>query len=274
MTLHIYDDLQQGTDEWLAARRGIVTASVVGKLISVGSPDAWTVDCPACKAQAGGPCLSMAAKKEPTPIKTLHDARVAATADLPPVYSVADNDTSRALTATLVAERIAGWTDPSFMNADMIRGTEHEPIARDIYSGYYQQAVEVGFMLWQEDGWQLGYSPDGLVADEGLVEIKCPRAKGHMNTILANEVPPFYMPQLQAGLLVSGREWIDYVSFCGGMPLFVKRVLPDSRWFDVITAACITFEKTATELAAAYALATTDLPATERVPDFNLGLVF
>ena len=48
MTLHVYEELEQGTEEWMGARRGIVTASVVGKLITIGSPDAITVDCPAC----------------------------------------------------------------------------------------------------------------------------------------------------------------------------------------------------------------------------------
>jgi hypothetical protein len=45
------------------------------------------------------------------------------------------------------------------------------------------------------------------------------------------------MAQLQCGLLVSGRKWIDYVSYCGGMPLYVKRVEPDERWFDAIVEA-------------------------------------
>jgi hypothetical protein len=267
VTLRILEDVVQGTDEWMDQRRGLVTASVVGRLITVGTPDAWTVDCPACKAQAGGPCLSMAAKKEPTPIKSLHPARADAAAEMPPVYCVADNETSRGLTATLVAERITGWTEEVRVTDDMWRGTLHEPFARDVYSGHYHQAEEVGFMLREEDGWQLGYSPDGLVADDGLVEIKCPRAKTHLNTILADEVPSYYMPQLQAGLLVSGRKWIDFVSFVGGMPLFVKRVTPDPAWFDVITAACIQFEKTAAEMGAAYEQATKNRPATERVPD-------
>jgi hypothetical protein len=147
----------------------------------------------------------------------------------------------------------------------MWRGIEHEPYARDIYSGHYQQAVECGFMLREGDGWTLGYSPDGLVADEGLVEIKCPRAKGHVNTILADEVPPFYMAQLQAGLLVSGRKWIDYVSFNAGMPLFVKRVLPDPDWFEAIVAACRPVRDDRRRDGRGLREATTDMPATERI---------
>lgn len=191
---------------------------------------------------------------------------------LTPTLKVADNDTSRGVTAALVAERITGTCEPTYTNDDMWRGIEHEPYARDVYSGHYQQAVECGFMRLDGDGFQLGYSPDGLVADDGLVEIKCPRSKGHITTILADTVPPFYMPQLQAGLLVSGRDWIDYVSFCAGLPLFVKRVLPDPRWFDAITAACQQFEKTAAEMVAAYEQATEGLAPTERVPDLEMSL--
>jgi hypothetical protein len=220
MTLTVHDNITQGTPEWHDIRRGIVTASAVGKLLT-------------------------------------------------PTLKVASNDTSRALTATLVAERITGWTEDTPMTSDMWRGVDSEPIARDIYSGHYQQAQEVGFMVREEDGWTLGYSPDGLVGFDGLLEIKAPRAKGHLNTILADSVPPFYMPQLQAGLLVSGRDWIDYCSYVGGMPLFVKRVYPDPDWFAAIEAACIQFEANAAEIVATYRTATQGCPTTERIELFG-----
>ena len=268
MTLHIMADLEQGSDEWHAARRGIVTASAVGQLLTIDSPDALTVQCAKCAALENQPCLSLN-HKQPTPIAGVHEARRRTVAELPAMPVVADNDTHRGLTTLLVAERITGWTDPTYVNADMWRGVECEPIARDIYSGHYQQATEVGFILRVEDGWQLGYSPDGLVGTDGLIEIKSPRAKTHLNTILADEVPAFYMPQLQAGLLVSGRDWIDFVSYVGGMPLWVKRVLPDPRWFEAIVAAVTRFETTAAEMVAAYEKATKGLPATERLPGYG-----
>jgi putative phage-type endonuclease len=224
MTLHEFPDVVQGSDAWHSQRRGLVTASVVGKLLT-------------------------------------------------PTLKVADNDTSRALTATLAAERITGWTEESHMTPDMWRGVESEPIARDLYSAHYQQAVEVGFMRRDEDGWTLGYSPDGLVADDGLIEVKCPRAKTHLNTILANQVPYYYMAQCQAGLLVSGRKWLDFVSYVGGMPLFVKRVLPDPEWQDAIIVAVICFEQNVAASVADYEAATRGLPKTERL-DNSLGLVF
>jgi hypothetical protein len=222
VTLIELPDLIQGTEEWMDQRRGIVTASVVGKLITA------------------------------TTVKP------------------ANNDYSRALTAQLVAERITGYTDPNYVSDDMLRGHEDEPRARDLYSEHYAPACESGFMVRTEPGWRLGYSPDGLVGDDGLIEVKAPRAKKHLTTILSGEVPPEHMPQLQAGLLVSGRDWLDFISYSGGMPMWVKRVEPDQRWFDAITDAVIRFEETAAEMVAAYETATAGLPQTERVIDLEM----
>jgi predicted phage-related endonuclease len=124
-------------------------------------------------------------------------------------------------------------------------------------------------MVRKEDDWRLGYSPDGLVGDDGLIEIKCLRAKGHVAAILADEVPKQYMPQLQAGLLVSGRAWIDFVSFVGGMPLLVRRVEPDPDWFEAITAACIAFEVNVARIVADYEQRVADMPQTDR-PNFEI----
>lgn len=271
MTLHILADLIQGSDEWHDQRRGMVTASVVGKLVTVAAPDAVTVECSTCNAEPGDPCTSTA-RKVPTPIKTIHDARTVAASALPPTYQVADNETSRALTLMLVAERVAGFTEELPITSDMWRGIDSEPIARDVYSGHIEQAVEVGFMVRDDWGFKIGYSPDGVVGDAGLIEVKSPRAKTHLSTILADEVPPYYMPQLQCGLLVSGREWIDFVSYCGGMPLWTKRIEPDPAWFKAIVAAVAQFELTAEQMVGTYLERTLGLPETERTNN-NLGLV-
>ena len=220
MTLTEYPDLVQGSDEWLEARRGLVTASVVGKLIT-----ARTV-------------------------------------------KPASNDDSRALTALLVAERITGHVDPVYVNDDMMRGHEVEPIARARYAEHYGVEVrESGFLVLDHGGlgWRLGYSPDGLVGDDGLIEVKAPRAKTHLRTILSGEVPAFHMPQIQAGLLVSGRDWCDFISYCGGMPMFTKRVSIDPRWFNAIEEAVEQFEQTAADMVAEYERATEGLPKTERL---------
>lgn len=223
MTVRVYDNIEQRSEQWHELRRGIVTASTVGKLLT-------------------------------------------------PTLKVADNDTSRGVIATLAAERISGFTESTPVNGDMIRGIEHEPFARDHYSGHYSQAVEVGFIVRTEDDWTLGLSPDGLVGNDGGVEIKCPRAKTHVNTILADRVPPQYMAQIQSALLVTGRDWWDFVSFVGGLPLFVKRVTPDPAWFAAIEAACRHFETAATELVDDYRSKVVGLPLTERIPELEMSL--
>jgi putative phage-type endonuclease len=216
VSLKVYENIEQRSPEWYEARRGMVTASVVGQLIT------------------------------------------------PKTVRPASNDYSRALTAQLVAERITGWVEPSFQSHDMLRGVLDEPVARKVYAETYAPVAECGFMVRSEDGWTLGWSPDGLVGEDGAVEIKCPRAKEHVRTVLADEVPIQYMPQCQAALLVSGREWLDFVSFCGGMQLWTKRVLPDERWAAAIIQAITEFETTAAEMVAEYAKRTDGLPMTER----------
>jgi hypothetical protein len=72
------------------------------------------------------------------------------------------------------------------------------------------------------------------------------------------------MAQLQCGLLVSGRQWIDYVSYCGGMPMYVKRVLPNEKWFTAITEAVEAFEKSVAEMIDTYRKSVAGLHLTER----------
>lgn len=225
MTLIVLPSLMQGSDAWLEQRRGMVTASVVGQLIT------------------------------PSTIKP------------------ASNDKSRTLVAQLVAERITGYVDPQYVSDDMFRGHEDEPRAIAKYEEWRGVTVDaVGFMIRRQPTWTLGYSPDGLVGDDGLVEVKAPRAKKHLQTILSGEVPPEHMAQCQAGLLVSGRKWLDYLSYSGGMPLYPIRVEPDEQWFEAITKAAEQFENTAVEMVAKYAAAVADLPMTERITELDILL--
>ncbi len=178
---------------------------------------------------------------------------------------VAENVESRALTATLVAERITGWTDERYVSFDMARGHEIEPLAVDLYAKHYAPVEAVAFMVRDYGNYRIGYSPDGVVGDDGLIEIKSRRPKEHLATVLSGHVPAENMAQLQTGLLVSGRQWIDYLSYCGGMALWRKRVYPDPAWHHAILEGVQSFETAAAEMAAAYLTATDDLPMTERI---------
>lgn len=222
MALHVFADLVQGSDEWHAQRRGMVTASAVGQLITT------------------------------TTIKP------------------ASNDTSRSLAALLVAERITGYTEPTYVSDDMLRGVEDEPRAVAKYSEHYAPVTTAGFMVRDDWGFKIGYSPDGLVGDVGLVEVKSRRQKTQLTTVLSGEVPARDMAQLQCGLLVSGRKWIDYISYSGGMPLWTKRITPDPRWFEAIVSAVEAFEESAAQMTAAYHTATEGLPATERTTELEM----
>jgi hypothetical protein len=268
MTLHTYPGLVQRSEEWYAQRRGIVTASVVDRLITSRAVSGSEIDCPECGAGPGAACTSMARRlsESPTSIKTLHSSRTAraAISNLPPVLEVATGDDARGLTALLAAERITGHTDPTYQSDDMWRGIEDEPRAVDVYSEHYTPVTLDGFMVRDDWGFKIGYSPDGLVGDDGLIEVKSRRQKKQLMTILSGQVPAENMAQLQCGLLVSGRKWIDYISYSGGMHMWTKRVYPEPRWFEAIIAAVEAFEETAARMVAAYNTATEGLPMTER----------
>ena len=120
----------------------------------------------------------------------------------------------------------------------------------------------------------MGYSPDGLVGDEGLVECKSRRQKFQAQTVIEHvatgnaSIPAEYIMQHQTGLLVSERRWIDFVSFCGGMPMIAIRVWPDDKIQAAIEEAAQEFEAQAQEAERAFhdglALGSTRAFPTER----------
>lgn len=136
------------------------------------------------------------------------------------------------LIATLVAERITGQPVEGYRNAAMERGIELEAEARDAYSFQAGVAVEeVGFIVcdWLPN---TGCSPDGLVGGDGLVEIKCPSAMGkHLDALLYNGHAIEYLWQIRHQLMVTGRQWVDIVSYDPRWPdhlqLAVSRVYRD-----------------------------------------------
>lgn len=219
LTTYSAEDYPQRSEQWLKLRLGIVTASVVGTLVT------------------------------------------------PATVKVARNNDSRLLTDLLASDRINGYNDdPSYQSLDMWRGETEEPRACEKYAETRGVDVEpMGFMVRSGDGWSLGYSPDGLVGLDGLVEVKAPRAKTHLRTVINDEVPRDYMAQCQAALMVSGRQWCDFISWCGGMPMYVKRVLPDEQWHDAILEAVIACENSIAETVEQYKAAAANLPMTERL---------
>ena len=87
----------------------------------------------------------------------------------------------------------------------------------------------------------MGYSPDCLVDSNGLVEIKTKLPKYQIELLLTDELPQEHVAQCQGGLWVSEREWIDFVSYWPGMPLFVKRAYRDEAMIRIIAERVETF---------------------------------
>lgn len=268
----IYADLEQGSPAWLQARCGVVTASVIGQLITSSKPGPEEYDCPKCDASIGNPCISVAAKVR-KPLKVMHSERfaVATESDAAPILSVAMTDTAQAAILRLAAERISGHVEDTFTTWDMQRGHDDEPKARDEYEQRNNVTVdEIGFMTRTIDGVTIGYSPDGLVADDGLIECKSRRQAtqlAHWINGEAPSVPAENMAQLQTGLLVSGRAWIDYLGFAEGWPTLEIRVYPDTQWAAVITQAARYAEEQIERITTTYTERTAGLTPSERTPD-------
>lgn len=185
---------------------------------------------------------------------------------LTPTLKIANNDKTRQHVWEIAAQRITRYTEPRYIGDDMLRGWEDEIKARDLYSQTRAPVTEVGFITSTALGFTMGYSPDGLVGDDGLIECKSRRQKYQVETICTGEVPADYVLQLQTGLLVTGRKWLDFISYSGGLPMFVARVLPDHAMQAAIVTAATEFEARVVQAVQSFAdnVAAHGYPATER----------
>ena len=145
----------------------------------------------------------------------------------------------------LVCERLSGEPTDSFTNSHMQRGTELEPFARSAYEIKNKVFVEQVSFCDHLTVSMSGASPDGLVGKDGLIEIKCPMTKTHIETLLGKQVPAKYIKQIQWQLACTNRKWCDFVSYCPELPenmqLFISRVERDDEVIDSIAKAVIEF---------------------------------
>jgi len=147
--------------------------------------------------------------------------------------------------AQLVVERITNTKADSFSNSAMEWGTTQEPFARAAYEAFTGTMVEeIGFVQHPKIEWA-GASPDGLIDDDGLVEIKCPNTATMIDTLLTGKVPQKYYIQMQMQMACTQRAWCDYAVFDSRMPakaqLFVKRVPRDDVFIAEMEAEIINF---------------------------------
>lgn len=125
------------------------------------------------------------------------------------------------------AEILTGEVGTDYISEDMQRGSELEPFAVKEYENQLLQKVDrIGYV---SDGDYFGYSPDGFIGDDGLTEFKCPSAKEFVRYAITKEVKKEYIGQMQWGLWITKRKWIDYVVFHPDFEknLIVTRFYPD-----------------------------------------------
>lgn len=222
MTIRYHTDLIQGSDEWLAARCGMLTASEMHLILT-------------------------------------------------PTLKAARNDKERSHLYELLAQRITRYVEPRYVSDDMLRGQEDEIAALALYSEHHAPTHTMGFITNDRWGFTLGYSPDALVGDVGLVECKSRRQKFQVETFIthvaAGTIPAEFSLQIQTGLLVTERKWCDFVSYSAGLPVAVVRVGADKQTQDMILAAADEFEARLSEAHSRYHIAVLNSNAipTERV---------
>lgn len=217
-----HPELIQGSEEWHAARCGLITGSEVDRILT-------------------------------------------------PKLKIADNAKTKMHLWELAAQRITRFVEPTYIGDAMLRGHEDEILARALYSEHYAPVTEIGFVTNDKWGFILGCSPDGLVGEDGLIECKSRVQKYQVQTIVEEytgvaSIPEDFMLQVQTELLVTEREWCDFVSYSGGLPMMVSRVFADLRIQDAIITAATAFEEKIAEAIADFhaAVEARGYPPTER----------
>ena len=207
MTITYHKEMVQGSEEWAAARCGLLTASEMKLIVT-------------------------------------------------PTLKAASNEKERGHLYELLAQRITQHVEARYVSDDMLRGQEDEVYAIEAYAKEYAPVTRVGFVTNDKWGFTIGYSPDGLVGENGLVECKSRSQKYQLQTICdyftKQEIDPDYMIQVQTGLLVTGRDWCDVVSYCAGLPMATVAVFPDNKIQAAIVDAAAVFETRLADKLATY----------------------
>lgn len=190
---------EQGSVEWMEARRGIPTASAFSKILAKG-----------------------------------------------------EGKTRRRYLLDLAAERLTGELTESYSNAHMERGHVLEPIARSMYAFQFDADPQlVGFIRC--DDVSAGASPDSLLGNDGLLEIKTKLGALQLELLESDKVPSEHVAQIQGQIWISARDYCDFVSFWPKLPLFVKRVYRDDKYIDTLSQAVADFNGELDAIVAKYA---------------------
>lgn len=151
------------------------------------------------------------------------------------------------LVAELICQHPGAMTETP-MNAAMRHGVECEPEAKKWYQLQKCEVIrDVGFCKTDDGRW--GCSPDGLIGDDGVLETKCPQMKTHVGWLLAGEVPAEHMAQCHGHLVVTGRKWCDFLSYCPGAKPLLVRVTPNEYTMKLRTCLELFWDMYATRIA-------------------------
>jgi hypothetical protein len=160
----------------------------------------------------------------------------------------ANSKTRQTYMDKLIGEQLSGRFPSNYTNEDMAMGHEMEPHARHYYERITGRKMEqVGFITNFEDIGTVGFSPDGLVGDDGLIEIKSRRDHVQVRVLLDDRPSPEHYAQMQCGLWVSERQWCEYVSFNDAIPPFIGRVERDEEFIQNMREQVIAFYAEMTE---------------------------
>jgi len=153
-----------------------------------------------------------------------------------------NNDKTRAHIWELAAQRISGYVEPTYIGDEMLRGCNDEIEARYLYDKHFAKITECGFITNDEFGFTLGCSPDALVGDDGGVECKSRRQKFQVQTFVEylrdGKIPEDFTLQVQSCLLITRRNWWDFISFSGGLPMMPITVEADKEVQEAIVEVC------------------------------------
>ena len=141
----------------------------------------------------------------------------------------------------LAGEKLIGAPSDNFQTPAMIRGQELEPEAREAYEFITDNKVEeVGFCYY-DDNKLIGASPDGIIGEDGGLEIKCPSLPVHVEYLDKGKLPVIYFQQVQGCMLVTGRSYWDFFSYYPGLPPLLIRVERDRDFISYLSVALVTF---------------------------------
>lgn len=155
--------------------------------------------------------------------------------------------TPESLMYKLISERVTGWVPDGFTSYDMERGHYEEDLAIEVYSREREPVTTCGFVTNTKYGFKMGYSPDGLVGDDGLLEVKSKKHEFQIRAIFesmifGDSMPDEHAIQVQTGLLVTERKWCDFISYSNGLPMAIIRAEPDKALQKEILSVAIDFE--------------------------------